>query len=99
MKDDKQFDVIIIGGSYAGLAAGMAAGRALKQVLIIDSGNPCNKQTPYSHNFLTQDGKTPTQIATLAKQQVQMYNMVFFNDEATSARKTENGFEIKVATG
>jgi thioredoxin reductase len=99
MKDDKQFDVIIIGGSYAGLAAGMAAGRALKQVLIIDNGNPCNKQTPYSHNFLTQDGKTPTQIATLAKQQVQMYNTVFFNDEATSARKTEEGFEIEVATG
>ena len=42
MRDDKQFDVIIIGGSYAGMAAAMALGRALKQVLIIDSGKPCN---------------------------------------------------------
>jgi len=25
-------------------------GRALKKVLIIDSGNPCNRQTPYSNN-------------------------------------------------
>ncbi|WP_317165952.1 FAD-binding protein [Chryseobacterium cheonjiense] len=57
--DTKQFDVIIIGGSYSGLAAGMALGRALKKVLIIDSGKPCNAQTPYSHNFLTHDGNTP----------------------------------------
>jgi thioredoxin reductase len=44
------FEVIILGGSYAGLAAGMALGRAMRRVLLIDSGNPCNKQTPHSHN-------------------------------------------------
>ncbi|WP_254557686.1 FAD-dependent oxidoreductase, partial [Salmonella enterica] len=63
MKDKDQFDVIIIGGSYAGLAAAMALGRALKNVLIIDAGKPCNRQTPHSHNFLTQDGKTPKEIS------------------------------------
>ena len=57
MKDLKDFDVIIVGGSYSGLAAGMALGRALRRVLIIDSGKPCNRQTPHSHNFITQDGK------------------------------------------
>ena len=35
MTANKQFDVIIIGGSYSGLAAAMALGRALKEVLII----------------------------------------------------------------
>jgi thioredoxin reductase len=98
--ESKNFDVIIIGGSYSGLAAGMALGRALRQVLIIDSGKPCNRQTPHSHNFLTQDGKTPTEIAILGKQQVQMYNTVsFFSGLATNGRKTENGFEIQVASG
>jgi thioredoxin reductase len=96
----KQFDVIIIGGSYSGLAAAMALGRALRKVLIIDSGKPCNAPTPHSHNFLTQDGKTPTEIATLAKQQVERYDTVkFFNGFATHGRKTENGFEIQVASG
>lgn len=100
MRDDKQFDVIIIGGSYAGMAAAMALGRALKQVLIIDSGKPCNAPTPYSHNFLTQDGKTPAEIATLAKQQVERYNTVkFLNGLATHGVKTETGFEIQVSTG
>ena len=78
MKENKKFDVIIVGGSYSGLAAAMALGRALKKVLIIDGGKPCNAQTPHSHNFLTQDGKTPLEIATLAKQQVMEYDTVTF---------------------
>jgi thioredoxin reductase len=73
MTNSKHFDLIIIGGSYAGLSAAMALGRALRKVLIIDSGKPCNAQTPYSHNFLTQDGKTPAQIAMTARDQVGQY--------------------------
>ena len=96
----REFDVIIIGGSYSGLAAGMALGRALRQVLIIDSGNPCNKQTPYSHNFITQDGKTPADIALLARQQVEKYGTVkFMNGLAVRGSKVEKGFEIKVGSG
>jgi thioredoxin reductase len=100
MKKEKQFEVIIIGGSYSGLAAGMALGRALRSVLIIDSGNSCNKQTPQSHNFLTNDGKTPKEIASLAKQQVRMYGTVSFVDSlATAGIKTSNGFEVQIQTG
>ena len=69
MADSKNFDVIIVGGSYAGLSAAMTLGRSLRHVLIIDSGLPCNRQTPHSHNFITQDGKTPADISGPAKQQ------------------------------
>ncbi|MEO5563439.1 MAG: NAD(P)/FAD-dependent oxidoreductase [Chitinophagaceae bacterium] len=94
------FDVIIVGGSYSGLSAGMALGRSLRKVLIIDSGKPCNRQTPYSHNFLTQDGKTPTEIATLAKQQVEMYDTVkFFTGSVTKGAKTDSGFNVEVEPG
>jgi thioredoxin reductase len=97
---DNHFEVIILGGSYAGLAVGMALGRAMRRVLIIDGGNPCNKQTPHSHNFLTNDGKTPTEIARLAKQQVARYESVAFLDSlAASGVKTENGFEIHTTAG
>lgn len=100
MKENKQFDVIIVGGSYSGLAAGMALGRALKHVLIIDKEQPCNKQTPYSHNFITHDGDEPAEIAAHAIQQVKRYKTVsFFKGLATAGRKTENGFEIQVASG
>jgi thioredoxin reductase len=99
MTSNTNFDVLIIGGSYAGLSAGMALGRALKKVLIIDSEQPCNIQTPHSHNFITQDGKTPKEIATLAKQQVEQYDTVkFYNGLAISGKKTANGFEITTQT-
>lgn len=94
------YDVIIIGGSYSGLSAGMALGRSLKQVLIIDSGKPCNAQTPHSHNFITQDGETPLAIATKAKEQVAKYKTIRFHSGfAIAGKKTEFGFEITTETG
>lgn len=100
MMDDNTFDVIIVGGSYSGLAAGMALGRALRKVLILDSGTPCNRQTPFSHNFITQDGKPPKEIATTARRQVEKYDTVkIFNGLATTGVKTETGFEIRTAAG
>ncbi len=100
MSNNNNFDVIIIGGSYSGLAAGMALGRALKKVLIIDDGKPCNSQTPYSHNFITNDGKPPKEIAHVAKQQVQQYASIhFFDGQATAGVSFENGYQIQVASG
>jgi thioredoxin reductase len=95
MKDNIHFDVIIIGGSYAGLSAAMALGRSLRNVLIIDSGLPCNRQTPHSHNFITQDGEKPNVIASKAKEQVLKYKTVkFINGLAINGKKTEKGFSI-----
>ncbi len=100
MKKENRFDVIIVGGSYSGLAAAMALGRGLRNVLIIDAGDPCNKQTPQSHNFLTNDGKSPKEIATLARQQVSRYRTVhFLKAFATNAVKTEHGFEVETEPG
>jgi thioredoxin reductase len=96
---NKDYEVIIIGGSYAGLAAALALGRALRNVLIIDSGQPCNRQTPHSHNFLTQDGETPQAISAKAKEQVLKYSTVnFLNAKATQGIKTDVGFEIGTDT-
>lgn len=95
MTDNKNFDVIIIGGSYAGLSSAMALGRSLRNVLIIDNGQPCNIQTPHSHNFLTQDGKTPKEISKQARQELEKYETVkFYKGLAISGVKTETGFEI-----
>jgi len=97
----KTFDVIIIGGSYSGLSAAMTLARALMNVLIIDNGKPCNRQTPYSHNFLTQDGMPPAEINHLAKEQVEKYNTVsFFQGLAVSGRRiSDDFFEIQESNG
>ena len=99
MEDTNEFEIIIIGGSYAGLAAGLTLGRSLRKVLIIDSGKPCNRQTPYSHNLLTRDGQTPQEISTIARKQVEKYNTVkFYDGLVTDGIKTIQGFEITTQT-
>jgi thioredoxin reductase len=95
-----RFDVIVIGGSYSGLAAALALGRALRTVLIIDSGRPCNARTPHSHNFITQDGKAPGEIAALARQQVQEYGTVEFVDGiVTAGLPMDAGFLLQTESG
>lgn len=95
-----QFDVIIIGGSYAGLSAAMALGRSLRTVLVIDSGKSCNQTTPFSHNFITHDGKAPGLIRTEALEQVLRYPTVqYLSGRAVSAQKNESGFWLQTADG
>lgn len=98
--NQKNFEVIIIGGSYSGLSAAMSLGRSLRQVLVIDSGLPCNRQTPHSHNFITHDGETPAAISAKARLQVGSYKTVqFYEGLAIEAVKKQNGFEIKTESG
>lgn len=95
-----EFDVIIVGGSYAGLSAAMALGRSLRNVLVLDSGMPCNRQTPHSHNFLTQDGETPGAIAEKARAQLLRYGTVVSKaDPAVAGRKYGGAFVITTRSG
>lgn len=100
MKNSDLLDVIIVGGSYAGLSAAMSLGRSLRKVLVLDNGKPCNRQTPYSHNFITHDGEKPLEILKTAKKQVENYDTItFFEGLAIEGKKTENGFEVITENG
>lgn len=100
MEEKTQFDTIIVGGSYAGLSAAMALGRSLRNVLIIDSGLPCNRFTPHSHNFITHDGAVPADIAEKAKSQVLAYPTVrFCEGRAVSASAQADGYSVLIEGG
>jgi thioredoxin reductase len=95
-----KYEVIIIGGSYSGLSAAMTLGRASRKTLVIDAGEPCNRQTPHSHNFITHDGEVPAVISAKAKEQVLAYpTITFVNDKALKATKRTDGFEITTESG
>ena len=79
------YDVIIIGGSYAGLSAAMALGRSMRSVLIIDSGKPCNNTSPAAHNLLGYDGCSPALLNSLSREQVLKYPTIMLT-EATAVR-------------
>ena len=95
-KQTKDFDVIIIGGSYAGLSAAMTLGRALRTVLIVDSGKSFTTGNIHAHNFITQDGEVLSTIATKAKEQVLKYRKVkFLKDKVESVIKQKEKFIVQ----
>ncbi|HGN0985071.1 TPA: NAD(P)/FAD-dependent oxidoreductase [Pseudomonas aeruginosa] len=66
-------DVIVIGGSYAGMAATLQLVRARRSVLVIDAGERHNRFASHSHGFLGQDGVPPGEIAANARRQLEAY--------------------------
>lgn len=51
------YDVVIVGGGPAGLAASMSLARVARTSLLYDSQEYRNEQTRYMHDVLGQDGK------------------------------------------
>ena len=67
MENQIKYDVIVVGGSYAGLSAAMQLSRARRRVLVVDSGLPRNRFSKAAHGFLGQDGKPPYEILEEAR--------------------------------
>src|SRR5438045_6928665 len=63
-------DVIIIGGSFAGLAAALQLGRARRKVTVLDTGLPRNRFAAHSHGLLGHAHKPPLDILAEALQQL-----------------------------
>lgn len=92
---EKLFDVIIIGGSVAGLSTALTLGRALRNVVVIDCDSPCNQYTPESHNFFTRDGESPQALLSIARQQLQQYdNITFLSAKASAAEGQDGAFQV-----
>ena len=93
------YDVIIVGGSYAGMAAALQLSRARRTVAIIDADQRRNRFAATSHGLLAQDGKSPTAIAREAREQLMHYPTVtWIEDSAVSASRTGDAFTIGTGT-
>ena len=93
-------DVIIVGGSYAGIAAGLILARARRPVTIIDSGLPRNRAASHSHGVLGQDGVSGAELLKNARQQLLDYPTVrWLQGEVVHAQSTADGVEVRTADG
>ncbi len=89
------YDVIIVGGSYAGMAAALQLARARRTVCVIDAGQRRNRFASASHGLLGQDGAAPSEIAGNAKAQLLRYPTVTWHDgTAIRAEKDEDSFTV-----
>ncbi len=94
------YDVIIVGGSSAGLSGALVLGRARRKVLVIDSGKPCNRFSHASHGFMTRDGVEPHELLQIARDQLKPYTSVEILDGlATQITQEDDGFHVETEAG
>lgn len=91
-------DVIVIGGSYAGLSAAMQLARARRSVLVIDAGLPRNRYATHSHGVLALDGRPGGELLAEARAQLTAYPSVSLQPgRAISARRAGGHFAVQLA--
>ncbi|MBO9107242.1 MULTISPECIES: NAD(P)/FAD-dependent oxidoreductase [Agrobacterium] len=92
-----KYEVIIIGGSYAGLSAALQLGRARKNILVVDAGERRNRFASHSHGFLGQDGKAPGDIIAEARRQIERYPTIHWaKGRVTNAEGSFDDFVIEI---
>ena len=93
-------DAIVVGGSYAGMAAALQLLRARRRVLVIDAGQRRNRAATASHGFITHDGADPAEIARTARAQLSRYpTLAWVDDTAVSASGERDAFTVDARGG
>ncbi len=99
-RNPADFDVIVVGGSYAGLSAALQLARARRNVLVIDAARRRNRFALHSHGFLTQDGSEAAAIAEQGRVQLRAYpNVAWARDTVMSAAGDGENFTVTLSDG
>ncbi|WP_373353550.1 NAD(P)/FAD-dependent oxidoreductase [Pseudoroseicyclus sp. CXY001] len=95
-----QADVLIIGGSFAGLSAAMPLLRARRRVTIIDAGERRNRFAAQAHGVIALDGLPPGEIAARARADVSAYpTLSWVEGRAEAIEAGPAGFTATLADG
>ncbi|MGK6321768.1 NAD(P)/FAD-dependent oxidoreductase [Sphingomonas sp. DT-51] len=94
------YDVIVVGGSFAGLSAALQLVRARQQVLVIDAGLPRNRFADEAHGLLGHDGRPPSAILRDARCQLLRYPTVEIRTgKASEVKASDGGFVVRLSSG
>ena len=91
------FDVIIVGGSFAGLSAALYLARARRKVLVLDSGEPRNRYSSHSHGVFALDGQPGSELLKGGRSQLSEYpTATLLHKKATRVSKGGHLFQVEI---
>ena len=94
------WDVVVIGRSYAGLSAALMAGRARRSVLVVGTGGPRNEAVAHAHGLLSRDGVEPGDLLATAEADLARYpNVELLDAWVTSLTAAEGAAGFRVQMG
>jgi thioredoxin reductase len=92
---DPPYDVAIVGGGPAGLAAALVFGRMRRRVLLLDSDDPAHGVSDAVHGLFGHDGTPPLELRRIAREQLRPYESVIVRTVTVEeARATPSGFSV-----
>jgi thioredoxin reductase len=95
-----EYDVVVVGGSAAGLSAAMVLSRARRRVLVVDSGVPRNAPAAHMHGFLSRDGMPPADLLALGQHEVRGYGGEVREGVVTAVlAQSPTGFTVSLSNG
>ena len=94
-----EYDVVVVGGSAAGLGGALVFGRSRRSVLVVDAGEPRNAPASGVHGFLTRDGTDPAALLKAGREEVRRYGARVLDGRVASADRTGDGFAVELEDG
>ncbi len=94
-----EYEIAVVGGGPAGLAAALVLGRMRRQVALIDSGDPRNAPSHQAHGFLTRDGASPNELRQVGRAQLRPYQVTVCDDRVDSINRSDEGFLLHLSGG
>src|SRR5438093_6022019 len=90
-----RYEVAIVGGGPAGLAAALVLGRMRRHVLLLDADDPAHAATERVHGLFSHDGVPPLELRRIGREQLRPYASVPVRMAAVDAlRPTPDGFDL-----
>lgn len=94
---ERHCDVAVVGGSAAGLAAGLQLARQRRSVIVVDDDTPRNAPAAHMHGYLGHDGAAPDHLVALGRDEVRSYGGEVLTGRVVGARRRDDGrFELGV---
>ncbi|MCX4820976.1 NAD(P)/FAD-dependent oxidoreductase [Streptomyces sp. NBC_01142] len=98
--NENEYDVVVVGGSAAGLSAALILGRSRRSVLVVDAGEPRNAPAAHMQGYLSRDGMSPAEFLAVGRREVTAYGVELAEDEVTDAIPDgADGFDVRLAGG
>ncbi|MCK5930351.1 MAG: NAD(P)/FAD-dependent oxidoreductase, partial [Nocardioides sp.] len=93
-------EVAVIGGSAAGLAAGLQLARQRRSVVVVDDVTPRNAPAEHMHGYLGREGASPAKLVAVGREEVRSYGGEVLTGRVLGARRLEDGsFQLDLSGG
>lgn len=93
------YDILIIGGGFAGLSAALYTARGMRRGILCTAGPSRNAVASHTHGFLGYDGADPAQLLQTARDQLVPYDFPVIESKVIELTGEDNAFTARLENG